>query len=508
MAERAAISFVTPDRPDKGSVVVLTDKSLRIGAAGQALAPDVAASLARAAKAAKFEGSAMKTLELLAPAGNDLDRIVLVGLGEAEKMTPHEWLRLGGAIAGAVSGEGDATVLLERPDGEVVTPDQAASLALGVVLRAYRFNKYKTKKKDEPATPRLYRIAVSDPKAAARRWKALAPVADGVALARDLVNEPANALGPVEFADRLGGLADLGVEVELLDEEALGRHKMGALLGVAQGSARPPRVVVMRWNSGRAKDKPVAFVGKGVVFDSGGISIKPAQGMEDMKGDMGGAAAVAGLMHALAARKAKVNAVGVVGLVENMLDGAAQRPGDIVTSMSGKTIEVLNTDAEGRLVLADLLTFVQKTMAPSAIVDLATLTGAIMVALGSHHAGLFSNDDALAQAITQAGAATGEKVWRMPMGPDYDKLIDSKNADMKNIGGRYAGAIIGAQFLQRFIENDTPWAHLDIAGTAMGSPATETNASWASGYGVRLLDQFVRERFEASRREERAAAPA
>ena len=271
---------------------------------------------------------------------------------------------------------------------------------------------------------------------------------------------------------------------------------MGALLGVAQGSERPPRVVVLHWRGGRDKDKPVAFVGKGVVFDTGGISIKPAAGMEDMKGDMGGAAAVAGLMHVLAARKAKVNAVGIVGLVENMPDGKAQRPGDVVTSMSGQTIEVINTDAEGRLVLADLLTYVQRNDKPAAIIDLATLTGAIIVALGNHHAGLFSNNDELAEQLLKAGRESGEKVWRMPLGPEYDKLIDSKIADMKNTGGRHAGSVTAAQFLQRFVENDTPWAHLDVAGTAMGSPAHETNQSWGSGLGVRLLDEFVRARFE------------
>ena len=233
------------------------------------------------------------------------------------------------------------------------------------------------------------------------------------------------------------------------------------------------------------------------MFDTGGISIKPAAGMEDMKGDMGGAAAVAGLMRTLALRKAKVNAIGIVGLVENMPDGKAQRPGDVVTSMSGQTIEVINTDAEGRLVLADLLTYVQKNEQPAAMIDLATLTGAIIVALGNQHAGLFSNNDELAEELLDSGAARrGERVWRMPLGPEYDKLIDSKIADMKNTGGRNAGAITGAQFIQRFVENDTPWAHLDVAGTAMGSPANETNQSWGSGWGVRLLDEFVRARFE------------
>jgi leucyl aminopeptidase len=281
----------------------------------------------------------------------------------------------------------------------------------------------------------------------------------------------------------------------VLDEKALSKLGMRALLAVGQGSARDSRVVVMRWNGGKDRAAPMAFVGKGVVFDSGGISIKPGGGMEDMKGDMAGAACVVGLMHALAARKAKVNAIGIIGLVENMPDGAAQRPGDIVTSMSGQTIEIINTDAEGRLVLADLLWHVQERYKPTFMIDLATLTGAIMVALGQEHAGLFSNNDELAQRLSAAGEATGEKVWRMPLGPAYDKLIDSKFADMKNTGGRHGGSITAAQFLQRFV-NETPWAHLDIAGTAMGSPQNEINKSWASGWGVRLLDRLVQDHYE------------
>jgi leucyl aminopeptidase len=251
----------------------------------------------------------------------------------------------------------------------------------------------------------------------------------------------------------------------------------------------------MRWNGSKKKRKPVAFIGKGVVFDTGGISLKPGAGMEDMKGDMGGAAAVIGLMHTLAARKAKTNAIGILGLVENMPDGNAQRPGDIVTSMSGQTIEIINTDAEGRLVLCDALWYCQDRFKPEFMINLATLTGAIIVALGHHHAGLFSNDDELSGRLTAAGLKTEEKVWRMPLGPEYDKLIDSKFADMKNTGGRWAGSITAAQFLQRFV-NDVPWAHLDVAGTAMGSPQTEINRSWGSGFGVRLLDEFVRTHYE------------
>jgi leucyl aminopeptidase len=313
-------------------------------------------------------------------------------------------------------------------------------------------------------------------------------------------------LYPEEFAKRARQLEKLGVDVEILDVKAMQKLGMGALLGVGQGSAHESRMVVMRWNGakdgkgsggkgGKGKRKPIAFIGKGVTFDTGGISIKPAGGMEDMKGDMAGAACVVGLMHALAARKAKVDVIGAIGLVENMPDGKAQRPGDIVTTMSGQTVEVINTDAEGRLVLADVLWRIQSEYEPEFMINLATLTGAILVALGTEHAGLFSNDDALSEKLLAAGVATGEKLWRMPLGPAYDKLIDSRFADMKNVGGRHAGSITAAQFLQRFV-NKRPWAHLDIAGTGMSSPSNDTNQSWGSGWGVRLLDRLVADHYE------------
>ena len=316
-------------------------------------------------------------------------------------------------------------------------------------------------------------------------------IAKGVTIARDLVNEPANELGPVEFAAECEKLKDLGVEVEILDVEALEELGMRALLGVAQGSARPARVAIMQWHGAKSKrQKPLCFIGKGVCFDTGGISMKPASGMEDMKGDMGGAACVTGLMAALAGREASVNAIGIVGLVENMPSATAQRPGDIVKSMSGQTVEILNTDAEGRLVLCDLLWYAQERFEPRFMINLATLTGAIIVALGKEYAGMFSNDDKLAAQLSAAGEATGEKVWRMPLAKGYDKLIDTPNADMKNIGGRWAGAITAAQFLQRFVKK-TPWIHLDVAGVAMASGKTDISRTWASGWGVRLLDELV-----------------
>jgi leucyl aminopeptidase len=381
-------------------------------------------------------------------------------------------------------------------EASIGSSEAAAELAFGAQLRSYRFDKYKTKQKPEqkPSLNRLT-IATSGAKAAKRAYQPLDKAAATVFLTRDLVSEPANVIYPETLAAEAGRLAELGVDVEILDEHKMRELGMNALLGVAQGSARPPRVVVMQWHgandSAGARSQPLAFVGKGVTFDTGGISIKPAAGMGDMKWDMAGSAVVIGLMRLLAARNAPVNAVGVVGLVENMPSGTAQRPGDIVTSMSGQTIEVLNTDAEGRLVLADALWYCQDRFKPRLIVDLATLTGAVIVALGHHRAGMFSNNDELAERLVQAGKAVGEQVWRLPLDESYDRDIDSDAADVKNIGGgRAAGSIIGAQFLQRFV-NDVPWAHLDIAGTAWSSKDAPTVPKGATAFGVRLLDRFV-----------------
>ncbi len=490
------ISFTRSAKPTDGLAVLLAAAGAKFGAAADQADP--ANVIDKAVKVSKFTGKALSTLDLLAPSGSAFDRIVGVGVGEASAVNAQNWLKLGGTIQSLLKKSDKVTVYLDAPGFEI-GGKEAAELALGFILRAYRFDKYRTKKDDadngeEPAKVKVT-IVTAAATAAKKAFADAEAVAAGVVLARDLVNEPANILGPVEFAARARELETLGVKVEVLTEKEMKKLGMGALLGVAQGSARPPRLVVMQWNGGKPKDKPVAFVGKGVVFDSGGVSIKPAAGMEDMKGDMGGAAAVTGLMHVLAARKARVNALGIIGCVENMVDGSAQRPGDIVTSMSGQTIEVLNTDAEGRLVLADALWYANDRFQPKFMINLATLTGAIMVALGQQHAGLFSNNDELAERLTAAGITTAEKLWRMPLGADYDKMIDSKNADMKNIGGRYGGAITAAQFIQRFVK-ETPWAHLDIAGTAMGSPATEINQSWGSGFGVRLLDQLVRDHYE------------
>jgi leucyl aminopeptidase len=395
-------------------------------------------------------------------------------------------------------------VFLETFEGDVA-PADVANFALGALLRGYKFKKYKTKARkksassDESNDKTLKKIVVhsADPKAATQAFAANRAIADGVTLARDLVNEPANVLGPAEFAARAKELSKAGVQVEVFGPKALEKLGMNALLAVGQGSDRPSHVAVMQWKGAGARGgDPIAFVGKGVTFDTGGISLKPAAGMEEMKGDMAGAACVVGLMQALAERKAKVNAVGIIGLVENMPSGHAQRPGDVVTSMSGQTIEVLNTDAEGRMVLADCLWYAQDRFKPKALINLATLTGAVMVALGKEHAGLFSNNEELAGRLLDAGKVTGERLWRLPLGPKYDKMIDSKVADVKNTGGKWGGSISAAQFLQRFIKEGTAWAHLDIAGTGLASPDSEINRSWGSGFGVRLLDRLVSEHYE------------
>jgi leucyl aminopeptidase len=496
MTETPQVSFARMGVPKKGTVFVLSAEDAGLGAAAKACDPG--GIVERAAAVGGFGAKFGTVLDLLAPQGASFDRLAVIGVGKAGELGEHSFLRLGGAIMANLRKAKETAVIADLPEARISGAD-AAGIAVGILLRAYSFDKYKTRADDDEKPGRkAARIVIhcADPAAARKAFADLEAVVEGVTLARDLVNEPANVLGPLEFAARVRDLTKLGVKVEILTEKEMRKLGMGSLLGVAQGSPRPPRLVVMRWNGAAARARPIAFIGKGVTFDTGGNSMKPASGMEDMKGDMGGAAAVTGLLHALAARKAKANVIGLIGLVENSVDGNAQRPGDIVTSMSGQTIEVLNTDAEGRLVLADVLWYCNQKFKPRFMVNLATLTGAIMVALGQNHAGLFSNNDELAERLTAAGLATQERLWRMPLGADYDKLIDSKNADMKNIGGRYGGAIIAAQFLQRFVR-DTPWAHLDIAGTAMGSPASEINQSWGSGFGVRLLDRLVRDHYEA-----------
>jgi leucyl aminopeptidase len=453
----------------------------------------------RIAASTGFKGKPGQAIDIAGPHGLEAKRLLVLGAGRMDPDKPASgaaWADRGGSLAAKIMGLSAASVAVVL-DGHEAMPGAVAELAAGLRLRHYKFDKYKSRKKDEdPVEDLTVTMHVVDPAATEAAIAARMPAVEGQLLARDFINEPPNVLGTVEFADRAAALTSLGVAVEVLGQSELEALGMWSMLAVSQGSARPPRLVVMRWNGGDPGVAPVAFVGKGVVFDSGGISIKPAAGMEDMKGDMGGAAAVTGLMHALASRKAKANVVGIIGLVENMPSGTSMRPGDIVRAASGVTIEIVNTDAEGRLVLADALWYVQETFKPQAIVDLATLTGAIVVALGSDHAGLFSNSDDLASKLVSAGLETGEKLWRMPLGSAYDKLIESRFADIKNSAGRPAGSITAAQFLARFIVNGTAWAHLDIAGVALNSPASETNAGWSSGFGVALLDRFVRDGYE------------
>ncbi len=497
MPSALKLGFTPFSTPAKDVLVLFCEEGLKFGSAARKALDPTGDLITRAAAADRFKGKNGSALNLVAPAGLDVSRLVIVGVGKPRDLEPRDFVKLGGVAVGKIpSSAREATIIADLPGGGI-KPDRVADIALGARLRGYAFERYKTKRKEdeERADEVKVTIAVASVAAVEKAFVAREAVASGVIIARDLVNEPANVLYPEELARRTGNLKKLGVAVEVLDVKQMKKLGMNALLGVGQGSEHESRTVIMRWNGGKRGAAPVAFIGKGVCFDTGGISIKPAAGMEDMKGDMAGAACVVGLMHALAARKAKVNAVGAIGLVENMPDGRAQRPGDIVTTMSGQTIEIINTDAEGRLVLADVLHHVNKRFKPKFMVDLATLTGAIMVALGQEYAGLFANDDKLAGRLVKAGQETGERVWRMPLGPEYDKMIDSKFADMKNTGGRHGGSITAAQLLQRFVDR-TPWAHLDIAGTGMGSPQTDINKSWGSGFGVRLLDRLVAEYYE------------
>jgi leucyl aminopeptidase len=470
--------------------------------AAAAAAADAASggAVARALAAARFEGDAGSIVELLAPAGIAARRLLVVGAGKAEKLDALAAQRIGGAIAARLETSGE--VLAAVDVAGVLSAELAAHLGHGATLRAWRFDQYRTrqKPKDKPTLTGLAIVgAVADGgDDVAAHHARLAAIADGVARTRTLVSEPANILYPESFVARCADLAGLGVELTVLDDAQMRELGMGALLGVAQGSVRPARILAMRWN-GRPGDDvpPVLLVGKGVTFDTGGISLKPAAGMEDMKWDMGGAGAVAGTMHALAARRARAHVVGVVGLVENMPDGNAQRPGDVVTSMNGQTIEVINTDAEGRLVLCDAMWWAQTTFKPQVMVDLATLTGAIIISLGHEHAGMFANDDGLAEQLRGAGAATGEKLWRMPLGDAYDALINSDIADMKNVGPRDGGSITAAQFLARFVAEGVKWAHLDVAGTVWATKPGATHGKGATGFGVRLLDRFIADNHEA-----------
>ncbi|MCB6177286.1 leucyl aminopeptidase [Rhodobacter sp. Har01] len=468
----------------EGRIAILVEPGTALGPAGRridrATRGAVARALASDAAAKLKPGEAM---DLAYPAGLACDALQLVRL---PKRTDTAAARKAGGAIGRGLGEKPLTVVAEAHP-------RAAEVALGLVLRAYDFTAHKSgeKKLQGPV-----RMMVAAPEAVAAEVAPLMALAEGVCFTRDLVNEPANVLTTQDFAERLLGLRDLGVEVEVLEEAELAKLGMRALLGVGQGSESPSKVVVMQWKGGARDDAPLALVGKGVVFDTGGISIKPAAGMEEMTMDMGGAGVVAGVMRTLALRKAKANVVGLVGLVENMPDGRAQRPGDVVRSMKGDTIEVINTDAEGRLVLADVLWYAQDRFKPKGVIDLATLTGAIIIALGHENAGVFSNDDALCTSFLKAAMAEGEGAWRMPMGEGYDARLKSRIADMMNVGGREGGAVTAAQFLARFVKPDVPWIHLDIAGVALSKADQPLAPKGATGWGVMALNRLIRDRHE------------
>lgn len=494
------VVFAQPGLPKSGCLAVGVLDSGILTPSAKDVDAATGGAVSRAIAASRFTGKADQTLDIVAPAGLGVDRVILVGLGKADAVDARRAESFGAAaLVAAEKGTGSELALAidVLAESKLSAPMFAAHAALGACLKGYRFDLYRTKQKaEDKPTLKTVTVAVADPAAAKTAWAPLDVVAEGVSFARDLISEPANVLYPAAFMKIAKSLEKDGVAVEVLDEKAMAKLGMGSLLGVGQGSDCESFLVVMRWMGGNPDDAPVAVVGKGVCFDTGGISIKPAGGMEEMKTDMSGAAVTTALMRILARRKAAANVVGVIGLVENMPSGTAQRPGDVVTSMSGQTIEVINTDAEGRLVLADALWYTQETFKPKAVIDLATLTGAIVIALGNENAGLFSNDDTLSKILAEAGAEVGEPLWRMPMGDAYDEQIKSDIADMKNVGGREGGSITAAQFLKRFVQPGVAWAHLDIAGVAWTKKALPTSPKGASGFGVRLLERMIATHYE------------
>ena len=495
------IQFAKLEMPTAGALAVGVVDERKLTATATLADRLSKGAIGRALGVSRFKGKADELLQILAPGELALDRMLLYGLGQPANIDALGAEAIGGRLVAHANAAGETVlaIAIDPIAGCKLAPAEfAARVAQGARLRSYRFDKYRTKEKPEQKpTLKKLTLLVDDTAAARAAYAPLEKLAEGICFTRNLVSEPANVMYPESLAAAAKELRKLGVEVEILGEKQMRKLGMNALLGVGQGSDRESQLVVMRWNGlpESRKKPPVAFVGKGVTFDTGGISIKPAAGMEEMKWDMGGAGVVIGAMKALAGRKAKANVVGVVGLVENMPSGTAQRPGDVVRSMSGQTIEVINTDAEGRLVLADALWYTQNRFRPQLMVDLATLTGAIMVALGQIHAGLFANNDQLAERLLAAGRAEGELLWRMPLADGYDKIINSDIADMKNVGNRYGGSITAAQFLQRFV-NNTPWAHLDIAGMAWSDKDAPTVPKGATGYGVRLLSRLVQQHYE------------
>ncbi|MFT6497138.1 MAG: leucyl aminopeptidase [Alphaproteobacteria bacterium] len=448
----------------------------------------------KAIKSIDFKSNKTSIIDLIAPSNINYDRLVFLHLGDVESKTEYDWIKIGGKIINFSLKNNiyKINIIFEYAKKFTSTTKIPALIVYGAQMRDYNFLKYKTALNTKNIETLCFQTTYSN--TSVRMHDELKHVLAGVNLARDLVNEPSNVLYPEEFSKRIESLKRFNLKIKTLNRKKIEKEKMGGILAVSQGSRFEPNVCVIEYNGG-SNSKPIVFLGKGVTFDSGGVSIKPSGNMGEMKGDMAGSAAVVGLMRSIAGRKAKVNAIGIVGLVENMTDGNAMRPGDIITSMSGKTVEVLNTDAEGRLVLADIITYARKHYEPALMVDLATLTGAIIVALGQQNAGLFSNDDDLSEKLIKSGMNTAETLWRMPLSDEYDKMINSKVADMKNIGGRDSGSITAAQFIKRYV-GDVPWAHIDIAGTSIESLKSDINTSWGSGYGVRLLDDFIKHNFE------------
>jgi leucyl aminopeptidase len=492
------IDFVDADaKPaETTALAVLAFEDGEYSPAAEALDAQLAGALKRAVAASRFKGQAGQIVSILAPAGVAAGRVLVVGAGKQDAFDARGAENAGAHAFNAAKDSGSEKLLLLMPPAG---PERQAHAAFGIKLAAYRFDKYRTTEKPEKKpSVKHASIAVADKKAAADAYKDLSTLADAICYARDLVSEPANVLYPEEYARRVRELSKHGLEIEVLGVKEMKKLGMGSLLGVGQGSVRESQLVVMQWKGAKsASAAPIAFVGKGVTFDTGGISIKPADGMEEMITDMAGSAAVVGAMYALASRKAKVNAVGILGLVENMPDGNAQRPGDVVTSMSGQTIEVINTDAEGRLVLADALWYCQDRFKPKFMIDLATLTGAIVVALGKDLAGVYCTEEVLAANLLAASQASGDPLWRMPLPAQYDKLMDSHVADVKNTGGRPGGSITAAMFLKRFT-NGLAWAHIDMAGTAWKPGSTvPTIPSGATGFGVRLLDRLAADFYES-----------
>jgi leucyl aminopeptidase len=487
MTTPITLSFIETDLDalagTAGNLAVIVPPEGKLDPAGRRLNRLTKGAIARLAEAEQFEKAKVgDTITLTFPAGLSAEALIVVKLPRRPSV---EEARKAGAALAKARGKGALTVCAG-------STTKVAELGLGLVLRGYGFNDHKT---GETTTPEDATLMVTKPDEAAEAWADLAPLAGGVFFTRDLVNEPSNVLTTTDFAKRLEDLVDHGVEVEVLEEVDLEKLGMRTLLAVGQGSESPSKVVVMQWKGG-GDEPPLALIGKGVVFNTGGISLKPAAGMEDMTMDMGGAGTVAGAMKAIAGRKAKANVVGIVGLVENMPDGRAQRPGDVVKSMKGDTVEVINTDAEGRLVLCDVMWYAQERFKPAGMIDLATLTGAIIIGLGHENAGVFSNNDAFCNAFLKAAKTEGEGAWRMPLGQAYDDMLKSRIADMKNVGGRAAGSITAAQFLGRFVKEETPWIHLDIAGVASVKTDTALAPKGATGWGVLALDRLVRDGYE------------